>query len=64
MHRPEGKLIFLPGNHDAEVLMDAEARPPINDTSINLHNRVLELLPGLTIAGLGGSLSAQFKEEG
>ena len=64
MHKPTGKLIFIPGNHDAEVLMDAEAMPPINDTSINLHNRVHELIPGLIIAGLGGSLPTQFKEEG
>ena len=64
MHKPNGKLIFIPGNHDAEVLMDAETMPPINDTSINLHKRVHELIPGLIIAGLGGSLPTQFKEEG
>ena len=56
MHKPDGKLIFLPGNHDAEVLFDPKCMEPINDTSINLHNRVIELIPGLTIAGLGGSL--------
>lgn len=38
--------------------------PPINEQSINLHNGVCELVPGLAIAGLGGSLPTQFKADG
>ena len=44
--------------------MDAESMAPINENSINLHNRVRELASGLWIAGLGGSLPTQWKEEG
>lgn len=64
MHKPSGKVIYIPGNHDAQLLMDAEAMPPINEKSINLHNRVEELIPGLFIAGLGGSLPTLFQPNG
>lgn len=37
---------------------------PINATSINVHNRTHELVPGLLIAGLGGSMPTQFRKEG
>ena len=38
LHKPEGKLYFIPGNHDAEVLLDSEKMLPINNSSVNLHN--------------------------
>lgn len=63
LHKPTGKLFYIPGNHDAEALFDAESMAPINASSINLHNRVVELVPGLCIAGLGGSLPTKFKAD-
>ena len=56
MHKAGGKVLFIPGNHDAEILTQPESMPPINEHSINLHKQVHELVPGLIIAGLGGSL--------
>ena len=64
MHKSGGKLYYIPGNHDAEVLMDAETMTPISPDSVNLHNRVTEIVPGLLIAGLGGSLPTLFKQDG
>ena len=65
LHKPEGKLYYIPGNHDAAVLLDPKCMAaPINETSVNLHNRVAELVPGLFIAGLGGSLPTKFKKDG
>ena len=61
MYKEGGKVLYIPGNHDAQLLMDAETMPPINDSSINMHKQVHELVPGLFMAGLGGSLPTLFK---
>ncbi len=52
--KKDGKVIYIPGNHDAEILYKADA-PKIGNSE-NIHNRVHELAPGLLIAGRGGSL--------
>ena len=31
---------------------------------MNMHNRVAEIVPGLLLAGLGGSLPTQFRQDG
>ena len=64
LHKPSGKLYYIPGNHDAELLLNPETMTPISDSSVNLHNRATELVPGLIIAGLGGSLPTKFKKDG
>ena len=56
MHKAGGKVIYIPGNHDAEILMNPHLMAPINDHSINLHKNTYQLVPGLIMAGLGGSL--------
>ena len=63
LHKEDGKLIYIPGNHDAECLMDAATSPTINATSLNLHERAIELVPGLLIAGMGGSMPTLFKAD-
>ena len=30
LHKAGGKVIYIPGNHDAEILMQPEIMPPIN----------------------------------
>ena len=59
-----GKVLYIPGNHDAEILFKPEEQVPINDNCVNLHGKVLEIAPGLVIAGLGGSLPTLFKQDG
>ena len=58
-----GKVIYIPGNHDAEVLFKPEDAPKLGDSE-NIHNRVIEVVPGLVIGGFGGSLPTLFRAEG
>ena len=58
-----GQVIYIPGNHDAEVLFRPEEAPKIGDSE-NIHNLTFELADGLVIAGLGGSLPTLCREEG
>mmetsp|Transcript_12373 Transcript_12373/g.14687 ORF Transcript_12373/g.14687 Transcript_12373/m.14687 type:complete len:85 (-) Transcript_12373:363-617(-) len=44
--------------------MEPATTPTVNSTSLNLHNSAIELVPGLLIAGLGGSLPTLFQAEG
>ena len=60
--KENGKVIYIPGNHDAEILFKADA--PKIENSENVHNRVVELAPGLLVAGLGGSLPTLYKPGG
>ena len=56
-------MYYIPGNHDAEILFEPEKCPVISRAT-NVHQRVIQLKPGLLLAGLGGSLPTQFVEEG
>lgn len=51
-----GRIIYIPGNHDAESLFTPTQENEILANSLNVHNNVCELAPGLAIAGFGGSL--------
>ena len=50
-----GKVFYIPGNHDAEVLFRPDDQPKIG-TSMNIHTKVTEISSGLMLAGFGGSL--------
>ena len=50
-----GKVFYIPGNHDAEILFRPDDEPKIG-TSMNIHTEVTEISPGLMLAGFGGSL--------
>ena len=56
-------MIYIPGNHDAEILFKPEQAPKIG-TSENIHNDTYELAGDLVVAGLGGSAPTLFRKEG
>ena len=56
-------VAYIPGNHDAEILFRPDDAPKIG-RSVNVHNKAIEIAPGLMLGGLGGSLPTQFKAEG
>ena len=56
-------LAYIPGNHDAEILFSPDDAPKIGD-SVNVHNKAIEVRPGLMLGGLGGSQPTLFRAEG
>lgn len=59
--RDGSKVYYIPGNHDAAILFDPDNEAKISDRAVNVEKRVIELEPGLMLAGFGGSLPTMCK---
>jgi Icc-related predicted phosphoesterase len=59
-------VYYIPGNHDAEILFrpDDEDKSGMSANHFNLHNKSIELRPGLLLACMGGSTLTYFKANG
>lgn len=47
-----------PAQHDPISMLDLKSTPQLTSHSTNVHNRALQVLPGLTVLGFGGSVPA------
>jgi len=53
-----GKVVYLPGNHDAKTTLGETQQPSLTLHSINIHYKCLRIAPDLVLVGLGGSIPA------
>jgi Icc-related predicted phosphoesterase len=55
------KVYYIPGNHDPKTMFDK--KPQLTKNSVNMHKNVVQLAPGLLIAGFGGSVPSYYAPE-
>eukprot|EP00026_Physarum_polycephalum_P014189 Phypoly_transcript_14677.p1 GENE.Phypoly_transcript_14677~~Phypoly_transcript_14677.p1 ORF type:complete len:287 (+),score=22.88 Phypoly_transcript_14677:112-972(+) len=51
-----GRVVYIPGNHDAKTTLVETQQSRLTMHSINLHYKCLRIAPDLVLVGLGGSL--------
>jgi len=53
-----GRVVYIPGNHDAKTTLVEKQQSRLTMHSINLHYKCLRVAPDLVLVGLGGSIPA------
>ena len=56
-------LIYVPGNHDPEILFKVDESPKITENSINLHLKSHLIKDDLLLVGVGGCTCAVSSKE-